>query len=261
VKRVLSGLVGIPLAVAAVYLTDHMVFVMIAVALFVLAILEYLRLCGIEGVMRTFALAGGAAGVLATGTLMEYPGAFPGGVLLILVTASLLRVGDPAERFHAAAETVMGTVYIAYAFGCLIMLRFMHQGASLVMMILVVLWVGDTAAYYGGKRFGKRKLAPLLSPKKTLEGSGFGLAGSVAAGVVTAMLILEGVTPTQALLISLLVAVGGQAGDLVVSLWKRAKGVKDSGRLIPGHGGLLDRIDSLLLGIPVGYLLIRAMVF
>jgi len=128
-------------------------------------------------------------------------------------------------------------------------------------MVLLVLWAGDTGAYYGGRRFGRRKLAPLLSPKKTLEGALFGLAGSLVVGMTAAMFLLEGVTVFQALAVSLVVALCGQAGDLVVSLWKRAKGVKDSGRLIPGHGGLLDRIDSLLLGLPAGYILIRIMVF
>jgi phosphatidate cytidylyltransferase len=261
VKRVVSGLVGVPLVVGALYLTSQALFVLIAVVLFVLALLEYHRLCGIKGVMAAASLAAGSAGVLTAGTWTEYPGTFPGGLLLVLVAASLLGVGNPQERFHATAEAVMGTVYIAYAFGCLVMLRNMPQGSSLVMMVLLVLWAGDTGAYYGGRRFGRRKLAPLLSPKKTLEGALFGLAGSLVAGMTAAMFLLEGVTVFQALAVSLVVALCGQAGDLVVSLWKRAKGVKDSGRLIPGHGGLLDRIDSLLLGLPAGYILIRIMVF
>lgn len=260
-KRVISGLVGIPLVVGAVYLAGQTLFVTIAVILCVLALLEYHRLCGIKGVMAAASLVAGAAGVFTAGTWVDHPGTFPGGLLLAIVAASLLGVGDPEERFQAASEAVMGTVYIAYAFGCLVMLRHMPQGSSLVMTVLVVLWAGDTAAYYGGRHFGRRKLSPLLSPKKTMEGSLFGLLGSLAAGVTASVLLLEGVTLLQALAVSLAVALCGQAGDLVVSLWKRAKGVKDSGRLIPGHGGLLDRIDSLLLGLPAGYILIRVMVF
>jgi phosphatidate cytidylyltransferase len=261
VKRFLSSLVGIPLVVAVVYLPGPTVFAMVATLLFLLALREYLQLCSVEGTMAAFSFVAGGAGVLTAGRWMALPGMFPGGILVFLVTASLLISGDPKERFHTAAAAVMGTVYIAYAFGCLIMLRGMPQGPALAMTILLVIWAGDTAAFYGGSRFGKRKLAPQLSPKKTLEGSGFGLAGSVVAGALTALLLLEGITFFQVLALSLLVALAGQAGDLVVSLWKRAKGVKDSGTLIPGHGGLLDRIDSLLLGLPAGYLLIRAMGF
>ncbi len=258
-KRVLSALVGVPLVVAAVFLAGPMVFALTAAALFVLAQMEYLRLCGIGRVMGAASLAAGSAGLLAAGA--GYHWAVPGGVFLLIAAASLVGVEDPAKRFQETAETVLGTVLIAYAFGCLVMLRQVPQGPSWVMVVLVVLWAGDTAAYYGGSRFGRRKLAPLLSPKKTVEGSAFGLAASVAAGTLLAGLLLDEVRPGQAAFLSLLVAACGQAGDLVVSLWKRAKGVKDSGRLVPGHGGLLDRIDSLLLGIPVGYLLIQSSVF
>jgi len=259
VKRVLSALVGIPLVVAAVFLAGPAVFSFIAAALFVLAQLEYLSLCGIGGGMGAVSLVAGSVGLIASG--MGYPWAVPGGVLLLIAAASLVGMEDAAKRFQETAETALGTILIAYAFSCLIMLRQMPQGSSWVMVVLVVLWAGDTAAYYGGSRFGKRKLAPLLSPKKTVEGSVCGLAASVAAGTLLSGLLLEGVTPGQAASLSFLVAASGQAGDLVVSLWKRAKGVKDSGRLIPGHGGLLDRIDSLLLGIPVAYLFIQSAVF
>ena len=257
-KRVASALVGLPLVVAAVFMAGTGLFRVIVLILFLLALWEYLRLCGVEGFLFAVTLT---AGGLAVGMVSPATNpAFPGLALLLLIAASLWRMEDPRKRFRSLAESALGMAYLAYAFICLLLLHDLPLGSSWTMIVIGTIWSGDTAAYYGGRRFGGPRMAPLLSPKKTWSGAVSGLLGSVT-GAVALALILPGTFPLgKVAAIALFVGVSGQAGDLAESLWKRAKGVKDSGRLIPGHGGLLDRIDGLLMGLPVGYNLIRLLV-
>jgi phosphatidate cytidylyltransferase len=113
-----------------------------------------------------------------------------------------------------------------------------------------VIWAGDAAAYYGGRALGRHKLAPIVSPNKTIEGSIAGLAGSILAGIVLGSWLLQRQI-SFLVLASLAAATAGQLGDLVESALKRSAGVKDSSSLLPGHGGMLDRLDSLMFAAPV----------
>jgi phosphatidate cytidylyltransferase len=258
VKREASALVAIPLVVAAVFLPDRELFRWLATALCLLALWEYVALCRLEGLLAAAVLAGGAVSVGVAHGGRGFP--FPGAALLLVLVASLWKVRDPAESFRRSSEAVLGTVYISFAFTSLLLLRELEGGSAWIMVLLVIIWAGDSAAYYGGSRFGRRKLVPLISPKKTWEGAAAGLIGSLVAGTMTAMLLLDDLPLGRVAAFTIAVGASGQVGDIIQSLWKRGKGVKDSGRIIPGHGGFLDRIDSLLLGAPVGYQLIRGWV-
>ena len=142
--------------------------------------------------------------------------------------------------------------------GCLWLLRMeTAHGAAWLFLVLGATWAGDSAAFFVGSRFGRRRFCPNLSPNKTWAGAVGGLAGSLAGGLLSLPLFAGEVSAGFIAATSLAVGLSGQLGDLFESLWKRAKGVKDSGNLIPGHGGILDRIDSLLIGIPVGYHIVR----
>ena len=116
--------------------------------------------------------------------------------------------------------------------------------------VAAIVAVNDSAAFYVGRRFGRRKLSPHVSPNKSWEGSAAGVAGAVAATAVWSRLVLETWEP-RLVLLGVLVAVAGQCGDLVESMLKRGAGVKDSGTLLPGHGGVLDRVDAFLFAAPV----------
>lgn len=254
-KRVISALIGAPLVVGVLFLAGPGTFLAIVLVLYLMALWEYLRLCGIGGVLLATALA---AGGTALGTAASPAGGvLPGLCFLSLPVAALWRVTDLKERFQSLAEAAFGMGYLAFSFLCLLLLHGLPQGPAWAMVVIGAVWAGDTAAFYGGRHFGGRKMAPLLSPKKTWSGAVSGLAGSVAAAVTLAVLLGVSSGVGEAAVIGALVGMIGQVGDLQQSLWKRAKGVKDSGRLIPGHGGLLDRIDSLLLGFPMGYALVR----
>jgi phosphatidate cytidylyltransferase len=125
-----------------------------------------------------------------------------------------------------------------------------------ILLLLVIIWVGDTAAYYGGRAMGRHLLAPKVSPKKTIEGAIAGLVGSVIAGVAGAIWLH---VPVSGLIwISAATAIAGQVGDLAESVLKRSAGVKDSSSIIPGHGGILDRLDSLFFAAPIFYWLFIA---
>ncbi|HEY5998428.1 MAG TPA: phosphatidate cytidylyltransferase [bacterium] len=256
-KRLLSALVGIPLVLAVVFGAGAAAFGLVVLAVALLALHEYLALCGVETVIAVTVL--GCAAPLLGALPFGYAPAVASIVLPVLALAALWRVEDPARRFRGVAEGAFGLGYIGYAMGCLWFLREeLAGGPAWVFLVLVATWAGDSAAYYAGSRFGRRKFAPLLSPNKTWAGAVGGLAGAVAGGCAALPLFDGAVSLPAAAATGLAVGVAGQLGDLFESLWKRAKGVKDSGRLIPGHGGILDRIDSLLLGIPVGYHLARA---
>lgn len=259
--RILTALIGIPLVLAVVFRADPLLFGAVVILLALAALHEYLIICAVEKLIAVAILCSAAA-VLA---------AIPAGAvaaaaavaLYFLAFLSLWRVGDPARRFRGLAEGILGLVYIGYALGCLWLLREDQQvargaGAAWVFLVLSATWAGDSAAYFIGSRFGRRKFAPTLSPKKTWAGSVAGLAGSLAGGFLAFPFFGGAVPVPLAVVTALAVGVAGQFGDLFESLWKRAKGVKDSGQLIPGHGGILDRIDSLLLALPVAYHLVRS---
>ena len=163
--------------------------------------------------------------------------------------------------FLSVASTLLGAVYIGWAFGYhLILLRGIsvpdssEAGRGLIFFLLVTVWLGDTAAYLIGKRFGRHKLRPTISPRKTIEGTIAGLVFGMLGGIgIWSFFLKDALSFPHALILGVLLGIVGQLGDLSESIIKRSADVKDSGQLIPGHGGLLDRCDSLIFSTPVLY--------
>lgn len=161
-------------------------------------------------------------------------------------------------------NSLIGQLYIAVPLALTIRLTLVVDPFSsmtqynglLLLAIFIFIWVNDTGAYLVGSRWGKRRLAPSISPKKSVEGSIGGLLLVLLSAVILRLLLFPELSWLRILLIATVVAVFGTIGDLFESSLKRQAGVKDSGKLIPGHGGILDRIDSLLLAVPAVYLLL-----
>jgi phosphatidate cytidylyltransferase len=144
---------------------------------------------------------------------------------------------------------MLGGLYAGFLFPHLVLLFRGADGRAWTFWLLSVVMVGDSAAYFIGRRFGARKLAPEISPGKTIAGAWGYLVGTVLAGLVAAVLLLQRFSWAEILLLSVIVGVLGQFGDLFESWLKRVFAVKDSGSLLPGHGGLLDRLDSLIFPV------------
>jgi len=147
----------------------------------------------------------------------------------------------------------LGLLYLPLLLGHLVLLRQLDSGREWIFMTLLAVMACDTFAYFSGVRFGRRKLYPAVSPNKSWEGAFGGMLGALGAVLLASWTFLPQLGFGQALLLGLLLGCLGQIGDLFESLLKRACGVKDSGTLIPGHGGVLDRLDSLLFAFPVSY--------
>jgi len=176
-------------------------------------------------------------------------------ILCILILA-LGRLEDLRLYPGTTASTLFAIVYIGLTLSFLVPLRFSPRfssvgtGRDLTLLLFLVIWTDDIFAYLVGRRLGRTLLMPRVSPKKTLEGSLGGLAASLLAGWAFARWFWHPANLKAAMLLVVLVAVAGQVGDLAESALKRGADVKDSGTLLPGHGGLLDRVDSLLFGAP-----------
>ncbi len=158
--------------------------------------------------------------------------------------------------FLSVASTLLGVIYIGWAFGYhLLLLRDIGgAGRGLIFLLLVTIWLNDIAAYLFGKWFGTHKLSPTISPGKTIEGTIAGLVfGTFGAVGVWSFFLKDVLTVPHALILGLLLGIAGQLSDLSESIIKRSADAKDSGHLIPGHGGLLDRCDSLIFSAPVLY--------
>ena len=174
--------------------------------------------------------------------------------LIALSIFVLSEFADNQEVFHVIAKQVLGIVYIPVSLSLLIFMKGLDQGTFWIIWLLIVVFSNDTGAFYGGKFFGKNKLSPNISPNKTIEGSIGGIITSSVVGFIFSVIFFKDF-PLSFFLIpaSLMLAVAGQIGDLFESAMKRASNIKDSGSILPGHGGMLDRIDGLLLAIPVLY--------
>jgi phosphatidate cytidylyltransferase len=177
-------------------------------------------------------------------------------IMLAIATAALYRAKEMSTSVPAAAATLFSAGYVGALGGALAALRVIppaEDGAWRMTLLLAIAMTSDTFAYFTGSAFGRHKLAPLISPGKTVEGLAGGLVGGMVAALVVRQLGLPSMSAPAAVVLGIVVAAFGTAGDLVESLMKRWSGVKDSGRLFPGHGGMLDRLDSLLFGAPVLY--------
>lgn len=267
-QRVITSLWGIPLLSIAVWFDKPLPwFTLLIAAWGVLAALEFYRavaqskvppLTYFGLVMTAFFILSRNADLVAiirphfdTNLLNQL-------LLTSLVVLPLIWLLLRRQKEGAVAGwvwTVAGILYIGWLMGYLVSLRGLDGGRNWVYLTLFATFASDTAAFFTGRALGKHKLAPDISPAKTREGA---LAGGVGAAIVSLLFTLP--TPLhlpislwQAILLGLLVSIFGQLGDLAESLFKRNMGVKDSGNLLPGHGGLLDRVDSLVFASVVVY--------
>lgn len=175
--------------------------------------------------------------------------------LLVIPAAYVFAESELEAALPATAVCVLGTLYIGMLGGALLRLRldFGTSGPKLVFFLLLVVWAGDAGAYYVGKRFGKTRLSPRVSPKKTVEGGVGGVLTAVAVATVIHFTFFREFPLVHALIAAVILSFSGVIGDLAESLWKRSAAVKDSSTMIPGHGGFLDRFDSILFTAPILY--------
>jgi phosphatidate cytidylyltransferase len=263
--RVLTAVVGIPLLLGAAWLGGWWWASVVAV-LAVVAAIEYVRLYPEVGTFFRWVLLVGVcvilllrwwvrildgdqlfAALVATWSVLMYAGA----ILPVVFSA------DPSRTFNSrrpSDASGWGILYIGLSAAALVQWGF-DVGFRVILWFFAVIWANDIGAYFGGYALGRHKVAPRLSPGKTWEGAVVGLiAGTVVAWALASIL---GLTGGQAIVIGLLITLAAQLGDLFESAMKRRAGVKDSGVIFPGHGGVLDRFDGVFAAAPVAYLLLH----
>jgi phosphatidate cytidylyltransferase len=257
-KRLLSALVLLPVFLLIVVKAPGWMFNTLVVIASAAALWELIRLFEQAGrpVDRGLALVAGVAvtAAFAASRLLD-PLALPAFSLLMAVIAG---VSAPVWRgtpdVARSANTLLAITYVGWLLGFGILLHHTSAlGDELVLYVVGVTWLGETAAYAVGSAMGRHKLAPVVSPKKSVEGALAQLVASVAAGAGIGAWLLPGCGAGVWLGAGALLGVVGQFGDLAESAIKRSAGTKDTGALIPGHGGVLDRIDSLLFNLPAFY--------
>ena len=257
--RVLSGAVLIAFAVAVVWLAPPALFFVVSQLVLVLGVREYASLSRAGGIDLPAWAAGVAAIVTSTSVAVGGAGsthvaAALLGMLVALGVVALVRWDGGATALAAASTLVFPSVYLGLPIGALVAIR-QRQGAAGLFLVMLTIIISDTAQYYTGRALGRRPLAARISPKKTLEGAlgGF-LVGAVAFAVIGGRWWSPSPPLGVRLLLGVVIVAAGIAGDLFESMLKRSAGVKDSSSLIPGHGGILDRIDALLFAAPVYFL-------
>ncbi|MEO8483820.1 MAG: phosphatidate cytidylyltransferase [Acidobacteriota bacterium] len=197
--------------------------------------------------------------VVSLGAAPHDPGILAGVLAALLLTAGVLTLaGGPPEpaAVTRAAVMVLTPIYVGIPLGAVAWVQ-LTAGPAATTWLVAVIAMSDTAQYYTGRAFGRRKLAPTISPAKTVEGAIGGVVAGTIAGAALARVCLPDVPLVTAGVLTLVLVFFGIAGDLFESLLKRSAGVKDSSNLIPGHGGVLDRIDSHLFAAPVFFLFLR----
>jgi phosphatidate cytidylyltransferase len=273
VTRVLSGAALVILAVGVVWFAPLPLFLLVAEILLVLAFIEYARLTAASGLPIPVVPAGIATVIASVGMACSLPSDLmassiervpmnangDAALLAGFVTLSALTLTtwsgerDAVGRASAAAFPML---YLGLPIGAMVLIRALHGREALFLLMLTVM-VSDTAQYYSGRAFGTRPLAPAISPKKTIEGAIGGFVVGTAFFAAVGSWWLASVPLPLRIALGLMLVALGIAGDLFESMLKRSAGVKDSSALIPGHGGVLDRIDALLFAAPIYYIFLK----
>lgn len=298
-RRLAVAGAGIPLGIFLIYLGGWALGITVAVVAALgtrefYALAEKRGLPNGKGTVRPFASLGMAASLLLVLLVAEDPTwarltsvgwTVIIALLLLSLGTSVFRRGPTGMPLTATSATVTGVMYAAGTLVFALLIRHLPEayaaggsaggagsgaisgsieawhGTVLLIFPMTATWFGDSAAYFAGSRWGRHKLLPSASPKKSIEGAIAGLAGSVLVGVLFGVFVLGGlpvfaISPMSGAVIGLITGIAAQLGDLAESVLKRDAGVKDSGTLLPGHGGVLDRFDGILVTLPLVYLLI-----
>jgi phosphatidate cytidylyltransferase len=250
-KRVLTAAVLAPFIVYIVLWAPRLTFLAVLTAVALFCFHEF------SGIIASYGIdSPGPLGYAAGLVLLLIPR--DATLALALTTLAALTLGlagrDLAKGLPRAAALLLGVLYIFGLWRWAIPLRELNR--HFLLFALAANWVGDAAAYYAGRAWGRHKLAPRVSPAKTWEGAIASLVASLLFGFLYLTGMIPSVTPIAALLLALAANLAGQFGDLAESAMKRGAGVKDSGGMLPGHGGWLDRVDSSLFALPVIYWLV-----
>jgi len=261
-QRWITSIVAVPLLIWLILETDPLLFAAFIALIYILSLLEYYRMVFPSSepapnlLMRIWGSIGGLMLIAAalTHVLQWVIGALALNVIGTgFVAVLVFRYQN--DVVPQAMKQLAGVLYVGLLLSFLVLLRNHPQGIHWIFFLLAVVFAGDVGAFYAGTRWGRRKLCPSVSPNKTVEGAAGGLLANLVAGGIFKILLLPDLAWGAALAGILCIGIAGQAGDLFESVLKRTAGIKDSGRLLPGHGGLLDRIDALLFAAAAAYML------
>jgi len=285
-KRIATAVVLIPVVLALILRAPVPVLAVVAGVVALITIHEFLKLTESYGVqplrVPTYIFVGiffvllafnvGNEKPLLSTAIFVYCLGFAAAVAPFLALSILMLRVDLRSAYPAAAASVFAFTYVALPMGMLVQLRQQWAGAFYLLYLLLVVWAGDIFAYFVGKAIGRHLMSPRVSPKKTWEGAAASLAASVSVGwlmfhyalLISSALLRVGLIQRRdglfgleqpamgpVILLTIVLNIAAQLGDLVESLIKRGAGVKDSGAILPGHGGMLDRIDAMLFAAPV----------
>ncbi|NOX81154.1 MAG: phosphatidate cytidylyltransferase [Deltaproteobacteria bacterium] len=258
--RVIPGLTMVALWVLLLFAASATLFWLGIMLLAVIALHEYFRMTGRQGDNRLLVAAVITVALLPVGAaVLQRPDLVMAGLFLgflgtiVVALFSYRRLDDVFDFIRRSA---FGVVYIGFCLAHLVLIRFLPLGVAWLFVLTAITAGSDTGAYYIGKGFGRRKLCPGISPNKTVAGA----LGGISSGVLAALLAGHFLLPQVSLVVIGLAALGlsviGILGDLAESMIKRSEGIKDAGTILGGHGGVLDRIDSLLLTAPILFYLL-----
>jgi phosphatidate cytidylyltransferase len=253
VKRVLTAIVLLPIFIAVVLAKAPIYFTALVCVAAVLAAWEFEAVAVRSGAppfrffvcLLSLALLGSWLWPVQMAPERVLSAAF-----LVILVWGLSTKTDLKVILASLSATLFGALYVGFLLG---FRQVEGEGARLIFLLCIAIWAGDSAAYYVGSTLGKHKLYPRVSPKKTWEGALAGVAGSVLAAAIVKMTFYAALRWEDVVALGILLSVVGQLGDLFESLLKRGAGIKDSSNLLPGHGGVLDRLDSLLFNGPLLY--------
>ena len=254
-KRILTGVIAVPLLVAIIYFAPAWVFAIVVLFAALLGLNEFYSMTSPDApqaivFVNYLSTAGLFCSLLVKGSF--YIAFIP---LFIILPLALFvaRYRKRPPKMGESGRILMGPFYICLPLMLLVVISGLPRGQWWVFFILAVIFAGDTGSFYVGRSLGKHKLSR-ISPGKTWEGTIGGLLSNIAAAGIYGYLFFPSLSVTSIVVLAMAIGIGGQIGDLSESMLKRISKAKDSGTLLPGHGGLLDRIDSLLFAIPMLYL-------
>ncbi len=258
--RVLSAIFLLPILFAALWANSPVWFTALAAAGILLGLYEYYALARPGGYIQGMI----AAAAMLAAFYFKHHELIAVAIAAFVIVELVVQLFDNSNRedfshvLQSAAVKIFGVLYVALLGGHIIALRVIESpvpklAAKLLTLFFVVVFAGDTAAYYTGRAIGRNKLAPRISPGKTVEGAIGGLAGNIVAALIAHFTFFPELKIAHAVPLALSMGLLGIAGDLCESMLKRGAKAKDAGKIIPGHGGLLDRLDSMLFNAPLLY--------